>query len=849
MAVGWCGCCGALRPRYRRLVDNIYPANPDDGLVKANMDKLVWYAMNSPDKLDRIGEYLAHRLYRDIYRRRHGYACVSMDALDQLLVTCHANSLNLFVEFFLQMVQKLLECSEPALQLRATDSFEKFANIREDTPSYHRRYDFLISKFSSLCYSSHQEPPTRAQLRTAGIRGLQGVVRKTDWDDLGENIWRPGHMEKLVPALLYNIQEAPALQGGGEASTDEGRPGDGATTIESSTDGTEGSGSSKSPPALAESCLRELVARVTFSRIGSVVRPLLDHMDQHKQWSNELMAVHIFKIIMYSIQAQYSINVVDLLMSHLSKHRTDASRCGIAAVLGQIIPIAAGECVGPSVIEMINSLLEHVRLSMSEGVVEVAVGGSGVGGMVCVEEQQQYQDRLIHALAEYTHHLPDYHKIEAMLFILTKVPGSERVEEAGSVRPVAEARLQHLLLNCLLKVATRYQSSQYYSSFSTAFLARLLRLSVSCDAVVRRLILLTLSALLPRSSLPTRPTLSTDGLSLPARGVPPVRQDTNFWQKCGHEILASIEDGCELPNSSAENFSAAFSVLVQLVAEVRAEDVPLDVIRTMLNMQDWCVSHSGRGGSGGASNFAVWSTHALVVAVMAVAAAVVPPLHPHVQAVITRRQREAPYLLPPEGETAPPAPDDLSLPPPHLLFNRQEIITLLQPTSLDEQRVVGSTSVSSALRRASSTGPVLPHLSHTAHIDTIAEEGDSPASSPPTPRRDTVGDGVEEVLFETIKNAAAGGGDSSAAGDLLRKEEETRRQMTYALLHDSYEALLARQQPDPLQVKLSELLSRLPPCTAQTTGPATTAAVTTCSPNGSLRPITFTLPYPDIVIW
>lgn len=51
-----------------------------------------------------------------------GYVIISMDALDQLLVSCHANSLNLFVESFLQMVQKLLESTEPTLQLRATQS-------------------------------------------------------------------------------------------------------------------------------------------------------------------------------------------------------------------------------------------------------------------------------------------------------------------------------------------------------------------------------------------------------------------------------------------------------------------------------------------------------------------------------------------------------------------------------------------------------------------------------------------------------------------------------------------------------------------------------------------------------
>ena len=47
---------------------------------------------------------------------------IAMEALDSLLVSCHAQSLNLFVESFLKMVQKLLECDEPDLQCLATNS-------------------------------------------------------------------------------------------------------------------------------------------------------------------------------------------------------------------------------------------------------------------------------------------------------------------------------------------------------------------------------------------------------------------------------------------------------------------------------------------------------------------------------------------------------------------------------------------------------------------------------------------------------------------------------------------------------------------------------------------------------
>lgn len=71
---GCCGCCSALRPRYKRLVDNVFPVNADDGLVKSNMEKLTFYSVSSPEKLDRIGEYLYQKASKDINRKRYKYA-------------------------------------------------------------------------------------------------------------------------------------------------------------------------------------------------------------------------------------------------------------------------------------------------------------------------------------------------------------------------------------------------------------------------------------------------------------------------------------------------------------------------------------------------------------------------------------------------------------------------------------------------------------------------------------------------------------------------------------------------------------------------------------------------------
>lgn len=41
--------------------------------------------------------------------------------------------------------------------------FVKFANIEEDTPSYHRRYDFFVSRFSAMCHSCDHDPETQTE--------------------------------------------------------------------------------------------------------------------------------------------------------------------------------------------------------------------------------------------------------------------------------------------------------------------------------------------------------------------------------------------------------------------------------------------------------------------------------------------------------------------------------------------------------------------------------------------------------------------------------------------------------------------------------------------------------------
>lgn len=50
------------------------------------------------------------------------YVCIAMEAMEQLLLACHCQSINLLVESFLSTLRLLLEADKPHLHILATNS-------------------------------------------------------------------------------------------------------------------------------------------------------------------------------------------------------------------------------------------------------------------------------------------------------------------------------------------------------------------------------------------------------------------------------------------------------------------------------------------------------------------------------------------------------------------------------------------------------------------------------------------------------------------------------------------------------------------------------------------------------
>ncbi|XP_040017375.1 protein EFR3 homolog B isoform X2 [Gasterosteus aculeatus] len=775
---GVCGCCGALRPRYKRLVDNIFPEDPEDGLVKANMEKLTFYALSAPEKLDRIGAYLSERLSRDVARHRYGYVCIAMEALDQLLMACHCQSINLFVESFLKMVRKLLESDKPNLQILGTNSFVKFANIEEDTPSYHRSYDFFVSRFSEMCHSSFEDPDVRTKIRMAGIKGLQGVVRKTVNDELQANIWDPQHMDKIVPSLLFNLQS-------GER-TESRSP----SPLQASEKEKE------SPVELTERCFRELLGRAAYGNIKNAVTPVLMHLDNHSLWEGKTFAVRCFKIIMYSIQSQHSHLVIQQLLGHLDANSKNSAtvRAGIVEVLLEAAAIAASGSVGPTVLEVFNTLLRQLRLSADYELTGSYDGSTNIGTKIIkAHEERQLQEAVIRTIGSFANTLPTYQRSEVMLFIMGKipVPGIHPALPSSGCGSEGTRMIQVMLLKSLVQVTAGFQTTNMLTALPTSFLEPLLSFFLTEDPEIRLLVLQILLSLIDRhdNTAKFRDISIISDISLLKLKVDKCsRQDNLFMKKHGQQLYRHIYLGCKEQSSGRQHYESLFALLGILSVELANEEVVVDLIRLALALQDLALSTDED-----LPVFNRCAVHALAAAYLNLICQLttVPAFCQHIQEVIEVRQKKSPYFL----------PEDVFIDDPKLLSSAEKVegdVLFLQSKITE---VLGGSGYNTD-RLAT---PYVPQytdedrlskrksIGETVSLQVEMESRNSPEKEERTP--------AEEITFETLKNAIV---DSVG---MEEQERERRRQVVEKFQKAPFEEIAAHcgARATLLQSKLNQI--------------------------------------------
>uniref|UniRef100_A0A8B9LGZ5 EFR3 homolog Bb (S. cerevisiae) n=2 Tax=Astyanax mexicanus TaxID=7994 RepID=A0A8B9LGZ5_ASTMX len=748
-----CGCCcGAFRPRYKRLVDNIFPEDPEDGLVKANMEKLTFYALSAPEKLDRIGAYLSERLSRDVARHRYGYVCIAMEALDQLLMACHCQSINLFVESFLKMVRKLLESDKPNLQILGTNSVSTIQVLSVS----------MCEIFCFLCL----------RIRMAGIKGLQGVVRKTVNDELQANIWDPQHMDKIVPSLLFNLQ-----------------PGEGTESRSPSPLQASEGKEKESPAELTERCFRELLGRAAYGNIKNAVTPVLMHLDNHSLWEGKTFAVRCFKIIMYSIQSQHSHLVIQQLLGHLDANsKTSATvRAGIVEVLLEAAAIAASGSVGPTVLEVFNTLLRQLKLSVDyelTGSYDCTTMGTKT---IKEHEERQLQEAVIMTIGSFANTLPTYQRSEVMLFIMGKIP----IPGMHPTLSEADRLIQLMLLKSLRQVTTGFQSTNMLTALPSSFLDPLLSFALLEDAHIRLLVLEILVSLIDRhDNLPKFSTISiiSDISVLKLKMEKCSRQDNLFMKKHAQQLYRHIYLSCKEQSSMQPHFEMLYTLLALISMELANEEVVVDLIRLALALQDLALASE--------ETLPVYNrcaVHALSAAYLNLICQLttVPTFCQHVHEVIEVRQKDCPFLLPEDIFIEDPKiPEVLEKPEGEVLFQQAKVTEVLGGSGFNTERLatpyIPQFTDEDRLSKRKSIG-------ETISLQVEVESRNSPEKEERTP--------AEEITFEALKNAIV-----DTVG-MEEQERARRRQVVEKFQKAPFEEIAAHcgARATMLQSKLSQI--------------------------------------------
>lgn len=727
-----CSCVGNCRPRYKRLVDNIYPPDPRQGLVKSNMDKLIFYALSSPEKLDRIGAYLARKLNRDVERRRFELVFITVEALDQLLLACHAPNLNLFVESFLKMVQKLLESSETDLQVLGSTSFVKFANIEEDTPSYHRRYDFFVSKFSAMCWFSTGNEEDCFKIRLAGLKGLQGVVRKTVSDDLQANIMDDSHMSKIIPSLLFVM----------EGSSKEKL---------SSNQEIQSTNTEEDPASLAESCLRELINRASYGNIKSIINPALTHFDKSDLWVPNDFALKVFKIVLYSVQNQFNYIVIEKLLSHLDDHIKDKAKvkASIVQVLAECVAIASKSSIGPAVLEVFNTLLRHLRSSVDARFQTSGKSGGGPGSDG--KDEREFEESLVCTVGAFAAVLPNFQKTDIMMFIMGKFPmvnGRIQSSHLSSQVPTnmreGEQELQKMLLQCLLSVAQSFTSVSLVSTFSPTFLESLLQATVVDNSTVRKLAHEILYTILDRKGNISR--VGANGVidhDSDMKFESCSKQDLMFFRKNKVKLLWYLFESVCMVSNSVENIVAIFLTLAVITMEVSSDfEVISSSLQWVFGLQDVVLNENLM-----LPSMNCCALHSVVAAYLQLVAGMlgIQDLKDYTSRIRQLRKKEADFLTPERALNG--SGNDFFFSahsiPKHLLFDISSVREALLKAGWDSR----------ALKTPYRHQPLKDVLNHQLESESVVSNIDSKIdANPPSSPGVHQSSPKERVTFQILKD-------------------------------------------------------------------------------------------------
>ncbi|CAF0850627.1 unnamed protein product [Adineta ricciae] len=601
-----CFCCGCyLVPRYKRLVNNVFPQNPQHGLDKNNLERLRFYAVLKPEKLDKSFRYMAEKVARYLRHRNKPYVILGIKAMNDTMKSCY-QQLNTFVDHYLDALRLVLEeKNDLELTEHAVSSFESFCEIREEAPNYQRNYEFFVDRFTELCHNNSDVNQTK--FRCLGLRGHHALIRKTANDDLQTDVWK--HMDKIVPSIVFNME----VRGSTRLSTP--------MTPTSFPDYVGGSTTSEqieliergtaivndNPAVLAEIVLRDLFCRAHLNNITACVQPILTHLDNHAKWIPVDFPKYIFSGIMNSIKHHNSYLVIELLLGHLEKHFDQNDTTNIKTSIMNVIQdcmvfAAANTGAGSTMFAGISRLLKFLKKSFQNQ------SSLNTNSSTNNQDEREFQTAVINGIGDFAEKLPDFQMMEIMQFIVTSLPSlNQGYEGTTNDSKTANLKLQLLLLKTVQRVAATYQTvhrreTSTQTTFPHQLFDPLLKMMSAPEPEIRLIVLEILQSLVDRRQYgdklrKIKLPKNISQIDLPIETKPTRLFDIAFMKKFGRQFLSQLYQSILMDNNTKDIFHAIYCLMNLVTLEGGDKDVLVDVIHFCFEIQSTITKMSDSNGN------------------------------------------------------------------------------------------------------------------------------------------------------------------------------------------------------------------------------------------------------------
>ncbi|EEF32756.1 conserved hypothetical protein [Ricinus communis] len=199
-----CFFCPAMRARsrqpikrYKKLIANIFPRNPDDGPNDRMIGRLCEYAAKNPLRIPKITNSLEQRCYKELRNENFQSAKIVMCIYRKLLISCR-EQMPLFASSLLSIMHTLLDQTrQDELQIVGCETLFDFVTNQKDG-TYLFNLDGFIPK---LCQSAQEvgDDERAKNLRAAALQALSSMV----WL-MGEHSHISVDFDSIVSVILEN---------------------------------------------------------------------------------------------------------------------------------------------------------------------------------------------------------------------------------------------------------------------------------------------------------------------------------------------------------------------------------------------------------------------------------------------------------------------------------------------------------------------------------------------------------------------------------------------------------------------------------------------------------------------